>query len=40
MAKKIRKYYKPHTKEARAKISASMAAYQLRVREALAKVQS
>ena len=36
MARKARKYYKPHTPEANARISASMSAYQQRVREALA----
>lgn len=34
--RKTRKYYKPHTAEAKARISASMSAYQQRVREALA----
>lgn len=37
MPRKPRKYYKPHSAQARANISAGVRAYQQRVREALAK---
>jgi hypothetical protein len=39
MQRKTRKYYKPHSAQARANISAGVRAYQQRVREALAKVE-
>ena len=39
MPRKTRKYYQPKNAECRARISASMRAYQQRVREALARVQ-
>ena len=38
-SRRTRKYYKPHSKETRAKIAAGQSAYQARVREALAKVE-
>jgi len=37
---KRRKFYKPHTKETRVKIAAGQAAYQARVRAALAKSEA
>jgi hypothetical protein len=36
MARKARKYYKPHTREAKKRIAEGQSRYQQRVREALA----